>query len=364
MTRSAKLLLILSGVLVAFGLMMVFNTTSAEILDRGSGESLEVALVKQTVYGLCGLIVAWVVYKMDIDTVFRYSPHLFFFCIVCLLLVFAPGIGQTINGARRWIGVGGLSFQPSEMMKLLIPLFYIHLFMKREENLRLKDFLLILTMLLIPIVLVIVEPDNGTAFIMLTSLVVLFFLTKVRWVYWGLPILIFSLFGVIFASQMKHVGDRIRVYLNPELDLLGKGHQPFQAKIAAGSGGAFGRGFGESLQKQGYLPEARSDYIAAIFAEEFGYCGIFLLLAVYMTITYLGFKIASSATDRRSFYLAALLTYLISFQAFLNLAVVSGLLPSKGTNLPLFSQGGSSLIMNMVAIALILGVEKKKVAHA
>jgi cell division protein FtsW len=364
MTRHAKILLILTGVLVALGLIMVFNTTSAEILDRGSGENLEVALIKQTIYALFGFGIAFLVYRTDYHKIFRFSAPLFFICLFLLVLVFVPKIGQTINGAKRWIGIGGLSIQPSEIMKILIPLFYIHLFMKKEENLRLKDFLGILFLLISPIVLVIAEPDNGTAFIMLATLVVLFFLSKVRWVYWGLPILLFSIFGALFASQMKHVGDRIRVYLHPELDLLGKGHQPFQAKIAAGSGGIFGKGFGESLQKLNYLQEARSDYIAAIFAEEFGYCGIFLLLIVYMTITHLGFAIAGRARDRQGFYLVSLLTFIIAFQAFLNLAVVSGLLPSKGTNLPLFSQGGSSLIMNMIAVALILNVAKTKRVYA
>lgn len=364
MSSYGKFLLIVSGILVALGLVMVFNTTSAEILDRGSGESLQVALIKQSIYALFGIALGFLVYRIDYHKAIRFSRPLFFFCIALLLLVFVPKVGQTINGARRWIGLGGISFQPSEMMKLLIPMYYIALFMEKQERLRLIDFLRILFLLIIPIALVIIEPDNGTAFIMLSTLVVLFFLTKVRWVFWGLPLMVFALIGAVFASQMKHVGDRIRVYLHPETDLLGKGHQPFQAKIAAGSGKVFGRGFGESLQKLNYLPEARSDYIAAIFAEEFGYVGIFFLLILYMIVSLLGFVIASQARDREGFYLAALLTFLIAYQAFLNLAVVSGLLPSKGTNLPLFSQGGSSLVMNFVALALILNVAKMRRVYA
>jgi cell division protein FtsW len=359
MTRAPKLFLLLSAILIGLGLVMVFNTTSAEILDKGSGENLAVALTKQTVYGAVGALLALIVYRLKIDTLFAWSPTLFFTTLALLALLFLPGVGQTINGARRWISIGGLSFQPSEMMKLLIPLFYIHFFMKKQEALLLKEFLLLLFLLALPIVFVILEPDNGTAFIMLVTLITLFFLTKVRWVYWGLPITLFAICGILFASQMRHVGDRIRIYLNPELDLLGKGHQPFQAKIATGSGGLFGRGFGQSLQKLNYLPEARSDYIAAIFAEEFGYCGVLTLLLLYMTLAYLGFYIAINAPTRRTFYLAALLTFLIAFQAFLNLGVVSGLLPSKGTNLPLFSQGGSSLIANMIAVALILRTAKR-----
>ena len=339
---------------------MVFNTTSAEVLDKEGVANMHTALIKQLIYGCIGFVAAYLAYITDYRKLFKYTPALYYGCIGLLLLVFVPGIGQKINGARRWIGIAGLTFQPSELMKLLIPIYYISLFALRQKTILLKDFLRILMILSIPIALVIVEPDNGTAVIMLATLVVMFFLTKVRWVFWGLPIVIFAIIGVTFASQMKHVGDRIRVYLNPELDLLGKGHQPYQAKIAAGSGGITGRGFGESLQKLNYLPEARSDYIAAIFAEEFGFVGIFSLLMLYMAFALFGFQIAGRAKTREGFYLAAVITFLITFQAFLNLGVVSGLLPSKGTNLPLFSQGGSSLIMNMVGLALILNVSKEK----
>jgi cell division protein FtsW len=155
---------------------------------------------------------------------------------------------------------------------------------------------------------------------------------------------------------MHHVADRIKVYMNPEYDLKGKGHQPYQAKIAAGSGGLLGKGLGESLQKLEYLPEARSDYIAAIFAEESGFVGMTGLILLYMTIGFCGFSIAQRAKDADGFYVAAIFTFLICFQAFLNLGVVSGLLPSKGTNLPFFSQGGSSLLANMMALCVLLNV--------
>jgi cell division protein FtsW len=175
-------------------------------------------------------------------------------------------------------------------------------------------------------------------------------------VFWVLPLFVVVLTGGIVASQMKHVPDRIRIYLHPELDLKGKGHQPHQAKIAAGSGQFLGRGIGESLQKLNYLPEARSDYIAAIFAEECGFVGISALILLYSLVGYLGFSIAQRTSDLKAFYLVSILTFIICFQAFLNLGVVSGLLPSKGTNLPFFSHGGSSLLANFMAICMILNV--------
>jgi len=175
--------------------------------------------------------------------------------------------------------------------------------------------------------------------------------------YWALPLLVIVIAGGFAASKMPHVKNRIRIYLHPELDLLGKGHQPYQAKIAVGSGKLFGRGLGESLQKLDYLPEARSDYIAAIYAEEFGFIGIIFLIVLYMVISYCGFSIATNAYDYKGFYMASIITFLIAFQAFLNLGVVSGLLPSKGVTLPFFSQGGSSLFVNVLAVFLLLSVD-------
>jgi cell division protein FtsW len=207
-------------------------------------------------------------------------------------------------------------------------------------------------------VLVAVEPNNGTAFVMFLSLIVLFFLMRIKAKYWAVPLVVIVLAGGVFASQMPYVKARMRVYLNPEADLLGRGHQPYQAKIATGSGKLIGKGPGKSLQKLSYLPEAQNDYIAAIFAEEFGFIGISLLIFLYSFLIYIGFSITSLAHDKTGFYLGGVLTFLIGFQAFLNLGVVSGLLPSTGLNLPLFSQGGSSLIANLTEIGLLASISK------
>ena len=226
-----------------------------------------------------------------------------------------------------------------------------------------KRFYLIIARLAVPLFLILIEPDNGTVAIVMVTMMALFFLCRIKWVYWLLPVLFLMSLGVLAALQMPHVKHRIEVYLHPESDLLGKGHQPYQAKIAAGSGELFGRGVGESLQKLNYLPEARSDYIAAIYAEELGFVGVLFLVLVYLFMAYSGFHIAMKAQSKAGVYVASAITFLISVQAFLNLGVVSGLLPSKGTNLPFFSQGGSSLLANCIAMALIMSAHKKKEAH-
>lgn len=360
MSRSSLFLVISVIILVVLGLSMVFNTSSAEVLDRSLSKSLHHALLKQVLYAILGAVLAVGVWFLGYQEILRLSGHFLIAATVLLVLVFVPGIGQHINGAHRWLGIGSYSFQPSEFVKYLIPLYFIHAVSQRSLPLDFKSLVMLLLKLSVPIGLILIEPDNGTVVIILTGLLALFILMKVRWLYWGLPLLVITVIGVAVASQMPHVHDRIRIYLHPELDLQGKGHQPHQSKIAAGSGGAFGVGLGESMQKLDYLPEARSDYIAAIFGEEFGFMGISVLIALYMAIGYFGFSIAARSGNLPAFYTAAVLTFLICFQAFLNLGVVSGLLPSKGTNLPFFSQGGSSLLANFMVICIILNIAREQ----
>lgn len=357
-SKTSGSLLLCVCLLFSIGLLMVFNTTSAEVIENFDQKKVHFPLLKQMVHAVAGFGLGLYLYHIDYHKFMRYTPFFFWGGSLCLILVFVPGIGQQINGAQRWLGLGPISFQPSEFMKLFIPAFYLNHFISYKRPFLLSSFLKILGILAIPISLILFEPDNGTVGILLVTLVILFYLTKVRWVYWGMPLSVLASIALFFASHMYHVTQRIKVYLNPEVDILGKGHQPYQAKVAAGSGGIWGRGLGESLQKLSYLPEARSDYIAAIYAEELGFIGSMFLIVLYMFIAYMGFKLATKAKDKEGFYLGAILTFILCFQAFLNLGVVSGLLPSKGTNLPFFSQGGSSLIANSMMVGLILNVAR------
>jgi cell division protein FtsW len=361
-----KSFVLLFSVLTLFvmGLAMVFNTTSAEILDRFFLKNSYHALIKQALYGVfLGFAVAAVVFFLGYKYLFELSGYFLAFGTFLLVLVLIPGVGQQINGARRWLWVGQFSFQPSEFVKYLIPLYYIRVITINSKPILLKNFLLLLGKIVIPLGLILIEPDNGSVVIVLVGLVVLFFLTKVRFLYWGLPLLLFFLIGGLVALQMPHVKNRMHVYLHPEDDLQGRGYQPYQAKIAIGSGGLLGRGLGESLQKLNYLPEARSDYIAAIFCEEFGFVGILFLIFLYMAIGYMGLLISMETEEIDGFYIVSILTFLICFQAILNLGVVSGLLPSKGASLPFFSQGVSSLLANFMVICIILDIAKSKKAR-
>ncbi len=358
-----RLLLLVSVALIfALGLIMVFNTSSAEVLDRSLNRSLHHALLRQVSYALIACFLASLVWRVGYDSLLKLSPYLLLMGIVLLLLVFVPKIGYARNGSHRWIGVGHFTFQPSELIKFLVPMCFIEWALAHRQTgkpITFWAFCKILSFLAIPILLVMVEPDNGAAAVIMATLIPLFFISKVKLRYWALPMLILMIIGGFAAFKLPYVRGRIQVYLHPESDLKGKGHQAYQAKIAAGSGHLFGRGPGGSLQKMTYLPEAQNDYIAAIFAEEFGFAGMLLLIFLYMLFAFGGFSIAMRSKSAAACYFAMLITFLISLQAFLNLGVVSGLLPSKGVNLPFFSQGGTSLVANILGFAILLNIDAK-----
>jgi len=354
-------LLLTVSVIFAIGLAMIFDTSSAEVLDHSLAKSTHQALIKQIFYALGGLALALIISKVGYQKMIDWSPYLLgFFCIL-LVLVLIPGIGREVNGSKRWISLAGFSFQPSEFVKYIVPIFLTkYIIAHQGAKMDIKNFLKMVGLVSIPMLLILVEPNNGTAGVVFVTVIVMCIITRVRFKYWAFPLFILMLIGGISAYNLPYVTARLNVYLHPELDIRGKGHQPYQAKIAAGSGQLTGRGPGNSLQKLSYLPEAQNDYIAAIYAEEFGFIGIMVLVSLYMFVAYLGFSIAHFATNLGGFYIATALTFLISFQAFMNLGVVSGLLPSTGLNLPFFSQGGSSLMANVIAISLLLSIIDRK----
>lgn len=335
---------------------MVFDTSSAEVLDRSLNKSTHHALFRQIFYAIFGCVLSSVIWFIGYRNLLKMSLPLLGLLSLLLISVFIPGLGKTINGAKRWVGLGPYTLQPSEFVKFAAPLYYIHYYLEQKGNLNLYSFLRVMGILAVPIALIFIEPDTGTTAIIGITLLMLLILTRVKKKFWVLPMLAALVVGGSMAYHLPYVKGRIAVYMNPELDKRGKGHQPYQAKIAAGSGGLFGKGIAKGLQKLNYLPEAQNDYIAAIFAEEFGFLGIMFLITLYTLIAYQGFYIAYSAADREGFYLAAMITFLICIQAFLNLGVVSGLLPSTGLNLPFFSQGGSSLMANIFGISVLLNI--------
>lgn len=361
MSRWSYLLVLGGAVLFALGLLMIFNTTSAEVVDHVESKSLNHALWKQVVYFICGLGLSYAVYKCGVERLVRWSPYLFIGGVVFLVMTLIPGLGKSVNGSRRWLHFFGVSVQPSEAMKLIFPLYFTcRLGAMRGCLLSFRQFLELVGWLFLPIILIVLQPNNGTAGVLGLAGIVLCLLAEIPAKYWALPLCLCLLVGGGVAVSHPYVAARLRVYLHPELDLQGKGHQPYQAKIAAGSGQLWGRGPGNSLQKLSYLPEAQNDYIAAIFAEEFGFFGMGALIFLYVLLSFAAFAIIYQSADAAGLLVGGVIAFLFAFQAFMNLGVVSGLLPSTGLNLPLFSQGGTSLIVNMMGIALLLQIDSRQ----
>lgn len=344
-------------IIFVMGLVMIFNTTSAEVLDYSLDKSTHLSLLKQFFYAFGGIALAYGAWRAGYKQILAWTPGLLLFFTFLLVLTLIPGIGREVNGSRRWLGLAGFSFQPSEFVKYLAPAYFACKILEfHGSQITYRRFLQLVGIVWVPMLLIMVEPNNGTAGVIGVALIVVCVMTKVPFKFWAWPLIALMIVGGVFAYNMPYVTGRIKVYLNPELDLKGRGHQPYQAKIAAGSGSLLGRGPGNSLQKLSYLPEAQNDYIAAIFAEEFGFAGMLSLIILYMVIGYCGFLAVYSCCDLKGFYLGTIVIYLICFQAFMNLGVVSGLLPSTGLNLPLFSQGGTSLMANIMGLGILFSI--------
>ncbi|MCE5293747.1 MAG: putative lipid II flippase FtsW [Chlamydiales bacterium] len=356
----SRQLLIAAIILYVLGLVMIFNTSSAEAMDLALYGNTHSALFKQILYTLLGAASAYGLYRLGYRRLLELSPYALIGLSIMLLLVFVPGIGMKVNGARRWISIAKFSLQPSEFVKFVGPMYLIYRLSKYTEAIDLKAFVKLAAILAIPMGLIVLEPNNGTAGVFGCVLAVVCFLADVPKRFWLVPLVVCGILGATLALQMPYVSQRIQVYLHPELDLKGKGHQPHQAKIAAGSGGVFGKGPGKSLQKLSYLPEAQNDYIAAIFAEEYGFIGIILLIGLYQWLGLTAFSIAIRSPDNMGLYMGCVIAFLYTLQSFLNLGVVSGLVPPTGLNLPFFSQGGSSLIANVSALGVLMSIEKER----
>lgn len=361
LSHSQKALLSPIFFLFLIGLFMIFGASSGELVDlwKASG-SQYMALCKQLLWGIIAVFAGLFAYKIGWIRLYEKSTALYILLCLMLLAVFIPGIGISANGSRRWLSLFGFSIQPSEFLKVFLPAFFLKLTEEKEKFATFKQFCVLMALVFFPVVLISLEPNNGTAGTIGLMVGMLVLMRRISWKFWLIPLLVGS-FVVLFAAwKSPYIQARVASYMNPEADIRGRGHQPFQAKIAAGSGGLFGRGPAQSIQKLSYLPEAQNDYIAAIYAEEFGFVGILVLIGLYAWLLSMIVRIMLRQKSMEGFLWALSFLYLFGFHSFFNLAVVSGLMPSTGLNLPFFSQGGSSLVANAIEIGILASLDKAK----
>ncbi len=359
-----RLLLTATFCLLAGGAVMVYSASSARTLLEGQGDGTAY-LVKYLVYGAIGLGLMHVLSRHGLLWVRRHTPHLLAGAFVLLLLVLVPGVGLKINGARRWLGAGPLQFQPAELMKLALVLHCSAVIAARPKIARSLKTLAgpVLGVGAAAVLLVVVQPDLGTALVICFTLAALLIAA-------GVPIRQLALVAgvgvclvMIFALLEPYRRARLTAFMNPWADAGGSGFQAVQGQIAIGSGGVFGLGPGQSVQKIFYLPEAHTDFILAVIGEELGLAGICGLLLLYGMIGYAGLRTAKAALGTYAKLLAAGLTSLILCQALLNTYAVLGLAPLTGVPLPFISSGSTSLIVLLCSMGLLLNIAGGGSAH-
>ena len=352
--------LILVLVLLGLGLVMLWSASYAQSeFDSGYTESTRY-LRKQAVCALLGLGCMAFFSRVPTELWRKYAWHLYAASIALLLAVLL--VGQSVNGAKRWVSIAGIQFQPSEIAKFAVILVFARLsreFGPRAEEFRygVLGFGAALMGILVPLAL---EKHLSAILLIGMVAVVMMFLSGTRVKYLLLGAAGAVVFVLVYITFMGYAGDRVTAWLDPNSDPSDTGYQILQSLYAIGSGGVFGLGFGRSRQKYLYLPFQYNDYIFAIVCEELGLVGAAVIVAMFAALILRGYHIALHARDRFSGMLAAGLTTLMAVQTVLNLCVVTNLLPSTGIALPFFSYGGTALAVNLGEMGIILGISRQR----
>ncbi|HKJ36062.1 MAG TPA: putative lipid II flippase FtsW [Solirubrobacterales bacterium] len=342
--------------LLAFGVVMVFSASSTTSLLGEIGDGT-FYLKRTLMFGVIGLLALKLLSGHGLTAIRRMTPVLLAVSLGLLLITLVPGIGTSANGAQRWIVAGPIQIQASEIAKIALILYGAHLIAARPKlttDLRsMRPYLLVAGAVC---GLIVIEPDLGTAMIAAFSVAALLIAAGAKLRHLALLGGVLAAFGLIAVLMEPYRMERLTSFLSPGADASGSGFQSAQAAIAMGSGGLFGTGLGEGVQKAFYLPEAHTDMIAAVIGEEVGLLGISVLVGLYMLFGYAGFRTAQRAKDRYGRLLAAGLTAMIMLQATINLYAVMGMAPLTGVTLPFVSYGNSSLIVTLAAVGLLLNV--------
>ena len=345
-------------ILSLFGLVMIYSS-SYIWAEYKFGDAFRYAK-QQGLFLIIGTFLMLFISKIDYKIYKEKAWNVFIICIILLILVLIPGIGSVRNGSRSWFGIGSFGIQPSEFAKLsLIILTSKYL---TNSNKFLKDIkkgvIPILLILFSVFGLIMLQPDFGTGMIIVVSIIAMLFIAGVNMKFFlGLGAL--GIIGIVFLILIApYRMDRITSFIDPWKDPLGTGFQIIQSLYAIGPGGLLGMGFLNSRQKHFYLPEPQTDFIFSVISEEFGILGILIVSVLFVSILYFGIKIALKCEDSFGKYLAFGMTFQIIIQAIMNLMVVIGLIPVTGVTLPFLSYGGSSLLISMVSIGILLNISR------
>lgn len=355
-------LLLAVAALLALGLLMV-GSASISIADRQVGAPFHY-LVRQGAYVGVGIVLAILAVQIPLAVWQRLGPVLLLLSLALLLLVLIPGVGRNVNGATRWISLGVFSLQVSEVAKLALIIYTAGYLVRRGDEVRtsVRGFLKPLGVLVVFAVLLLAQPDFGALVVLGSTLLGMLFLAGVR--LWMFGLLVAGAAGALalLAITSPYRMERLTTFMNPWADPFNSGFQLTQALIAFGRGDWFGVGLGGSVQKLFYLPEAHTDFLFAVLAEELGLFGALAVILLFVFVVWRAFAIGRAAAGvgaHYGSYLAYGVGLLIAVQACINLGVNMGVLPTKGLTLPLMSYGGSSMLITCGAIGLLLRVDRE-----
>ena len=360
MLKNKRLLLFITMlVLMTIGLIMIYSASYIWASYK-FGDSLKY-VKQQGIFIIIGIALSYIILKLDSNFFYKHSKKFLIGSFILLILVLIPGIGVIRNGSRSWFGIGSFGVQPSEAMKLaLIISCSKYLGNKNKINKSLKDIWKVLALTGLAFLLIMLEPDFGTGVILVMTIVALLFISGLKSKYFKIFMIIGLLGATILIILAPYRLDRITSFINPWKDPLGSGFQIIQSLFAIGPGGLLGFGFLNSRQKHFYLPEPQTDFIFSVICEEFGIIGALILISLFTLLITLIIKLALEQNNLFKKYVIFTLGFQMIFQTILNLSVVIGLIPVTGVTLPFISYGGSSLLISIISISIILNLTKKK----
>ena len=355
--QSDKWLFLATLALICASVVMVYSASALVALERFQQPYLFVT--KQIMWAAVGLAVLSIVMRIDYRA-YRNDRMLWFLLAVVTVMLVAVLFRQPINGTRRWFGIGGFGIQPSELAKLSAILFTALMLERRRARINELQYSLLPISLIVGgiVALILLQPDFGTAVSLLAVIAVMVFAAGISYRYlFGAALLALPALYVILM-QADYRRRRLLTFMDPWADPLGDGFQIIQSLIAVGTGGVFGKGLMNGVQKLFYLPEPHTDFIYAVISEETGFIGASLVLLCFCVIAWRGLRTAMRAPDTFGAFLALGITMMLVLQAFVNISVVLGLMPTKGIPLPLVSNGGSSMLINLLGVGVLLNISQ------
>ncbi len=358
MKNYRSILLVIIILLVCIGTIMVYS--SSAIYSYESNQDSEYFLKRHLLYIFLGSIIFFLTLILPYKKIKKYLPILIFFTYTFLFMVLIPNIGIEVGGARRWLNIGFFQFQPSEIAKLVF-IIYLADFVSRKGmllNSFLKGFLPPVLVCFSLSALILLQPDLGNAIFLITLTLLILFIAGGRLKYFLVVLLSSIPFAIYFILGTSYRRERIIAFLNPWTNARDIGFQLVQSYLAFGTGGIFGVGLGKSKQKLFYLPASHTDFIFSIIGEELGFLGAGIVLILFFLFLVIGLKIVLKKTDVFARILGLGIIFNISLQAILNMAVTTGLVPTKGLPLPFISYGGTNLIISIVQIGLLFNISK------